>query len=350
LLVTTRWAGESDSVEVSHETLIRHWGQLRTWLNQDRELLLWRERFRALFNEWRRNPKDHTTLLRGGLLVEAQRWLSQRGEVLPLQERHFIAESARIQQESTQREQKRVERELQQRRRATRRLWFALVSVAIAFAAVCALYYIRQWLASVRNQAVLASDADFAIAERLAQQDPSNTQWQRDLSASHELRGDLLFQQGKASEALQHYQASRAILERLVQKDSSNAEWQQYLAETDYKVAFTLYVLRNVDDALQTYEAGRAIAARLVQQDPNNARWQRILSSFHASIGRVLELQDKLPEALQAYEASRGIAERLAQQDPTNAQWKNELSFVRERVAEVRRRQQEPAGGSGQRK
>jgi hypothetical protein len=53
LLVTAPGgAVAGETVEVSHEALIRHWDRLKTWVNGDREFLLWRERFRGLLAEW----------------------------------------------------------------------------------------------------------------------------------------------------------------------------------------------------------------------------------------------------------------------------------------------------------
>ena len=55
-------AGET--VEVSHEALIRHWDRLQDWVNADREFLFWRERFRGLLAEWQSRGKDAGALPR----------------------------------------------------------------------------------------------------------------------------------------------------------------------------------------------------------------------------------------------------------------------------------------------
>jgi tetratricopeptide (TPR) repeat protein len=75
------------------------------------------------------------------------------------------------------------------------------------------------------------------ILQQLAQQDPSNTQWQRDLSISHDKIGDMLAAQGNGAEALVAYQRSLAIRERLAQQDPTNAEWQTDLVVSYWKLA-----------------------------------------------------------------------------------------------------------------
>ena len=65
--------------------------------------------------------------------------------------------------------------------------------------------------------------ASLAISERLAQADPGNAGWQRDLSVSHDKIGDVQRAQGDLAAALTSYQASLAIRDRLAQADPGNA-------------------------------------------------------------------------------------------------------------------------------
>jgi formylglycine-generating enzyme required for sulfatase activity len=85
----------AETVEVAHEALVRNWGQLRAWLDRDREFLLWRERLRDAIAEWERNGKSPEFLSRGVLLGESERWRSERGADLTEQERGFIDDSGR---------------------------------------------------------------------------------------------------------------------------------------------------------------------------------------------------------------------------------------------------------------
>jgi len=48
LLVTERDEKGENVVAVVHEALIQSWERLRLWLDEDREFLLWRERFAHL--------------------------------------------------------------------------------------------------------------------------------------------------------------------------------------------------------------------------------------------------------------------------------------------------------------
>jgi WD40 repeat protein len=103
LLVTNQSATSLEqTVEVAHEALISNWSTLRTWVNEDREFLLWRVRLGALLTEWDRAQESDEALLRGPLLIEAQKWFDQRSQDLSDQERRFISAS-RVLRERQQR-------------------------------------------------------------------------------------------------------------------------------------------------------------------------------------------------------------------------------------------------------
>jgi hypothetical protein len=72
--------------------------------------------------------------------------------------------------------------------------------------------------------------------QALAQRDPSNSEWQRDLSISYQKGGLVRQAQGQQAETLRLYQQSLAIRERLVQLDPSNAEWREDLRWTQAQI------------------------------------------------------------------------------------------------------------------
>ena len=62
--------------------------------------------------------------------------------------------------------------------------------------------------------ALAAYRKSLAIAEALAARDAANTEWQRDLSVSHERIGNVLVAQGDGPGALAAYRKSLAIAKR----------------------------------------------------------------------------------------------------------------------------------------
>jgi hypothetical protein len=103
-----------------------------------------------------------------------------------------------------------------------------------------------------------------AIAEALAKRDPANTEWQRDLSVSHNKIGDVLMAQGDGPGALGAYQASLAIAEALARRDPANTQWQVDLACSCGKLG-TMNDVLSVPDRRSYLERGRQTILELKQ-------------------------------------------------------------------------------------
>ena len=104
LLVTDSAQGV-ETAEVAHEALIRHWKRSQAWVDNARGFLTWRKRLEPFVKEC---SQDGKALLRGGLLVEAQRWLAERPQDLDAAEREFIEASTRQQEHERDAERRRV--------------------------------------------------------------------------------------------------------------------------------------------------------------------------------------------------------------------------------------------------
>jgi tetratricopeptide (TPR) repeat protein len=62
-----------------------------------------------------------------------------------------------------------------------------------------------------------------AISQQLAEQDPGNADWQRDLAVAHSRVGDVLQAQGQLAAAQAAYAEDLAISRRLAEQDPGNA-------------------------------------------------------------------------------------------------------------------------------
>jgi hypothetical protein len=81
-LIVTGEGGERGSVEVSHEALIRHWRELRQWIDVNRENLRTRARLREERTEWLKRNKDSELLGIPSLrLRDVQQFSEQPGDV-----------------------------------------------------------------------------------------------------------------------------------------------------------------------------------------------------------------------------------------------------------------------------
>jgi hypothetical protein len=112
----------------------------------------------------------------------------------------------------------------------------------------------------------------------IAESDPGNAGWQRDLSVSYNKVGDVLVEQGNLPEALNAYRDSLAIRERLAKSDPGNAGWQRDLYAALWFVADAEIRSGEQADALEKLLRAKEIMEGLAKADPGNAGWQRDLS------------------------------------------------------------------------
>ncbi|MDH5574478.1 MAG: SUMF1/EgtB/PvdO family nonheme iron enzyme [Nitrospirota bacterium] len=94
LLVTSQVTGSAEeTVEVSHEALIRQWGQLKEWVDGDRQFLAWQQRLGLSIKEWDQSHRSVDLLLRGRPLVEAGEWLKNKPDAFSQEEQEYVRAS-----------------------------------------------------------------------------------------------------------------------------------------------------------------------------------------------------------------------------------------------------------------
>lgn len=96
LVVTSRNAHGQETVEVVHEALIRGWGLLRDWMDEDRTFRSWQERLRNSLEQWSIANEDEGALLRGLPLTEAEGWMADRRDFLSQGELAYIQKSINL--------------------------------------------------------------------------------------------------------------------------------------------------------------------------------------------------------------------------------------------------------------
>ncbi|MGE0480538.1 MAG: hypothetical protein AB7Q17_08710, partial [Phycisphaerae bacterium] len=133
------------------------------------------------------------------------------------------------------------------------------------------------------------------IARKLAARDPSQTEWQRDLSVSWERIGDVRRAQGDLPGALQAYTDSLETRRKLAARDPSQTEWQRDLSIGWNKIGDVRRAQGDLAGALQAYTDGLEIARKLAARDPSQTEWQRDLSVSWNTIGDACVAQGDLP-------------------------------------------------------
>lgn len=146
--------------EVAHEVLIRHWPQLRRWLEEDRDGIRLHRRLGNAARLWETARREPADLYRGTRLDAAVEWARSNAALLNATERDFLNASV---EDSVQMQRRQL--------RANRRLRRALAAGGVLLLAAVALLVFalvsrqdaKQAAASARSQA-LATTAEGQIA------------------------------------------------------------------------------------------------------------------------------------------------------------------------------------------
>lgn len=70
---------DADTVEITHEALLRAWPRLRGWIRADRAGLVVHQRLTEAAGAWKREGRDPAALYRGTRLAVAREWAGQQG-------------------------------------------------------------------------------------------------------------------------------------------------------------------------------------------------------------------------------------------------------------------------------
>jgi len=92
-LLSADATGDAVRVEITHEALIRNWGRLRRWIEENREAILVQQRLEQDAAEWNANGRKAKYLYTGARLEEGKQWMRDHRKL----RREFPVEFAFVQ-------------------------------------------------------------------------------------------------------------------------------------------------------------------------------------------------------------------------------------------------------------
>jgi tetratricopeptide (TPR) repeat protein/cellulose biosynthesis protein BcsQ len=93
LQVQTDASSNTELIELTSDSLVNEWTHFEVAVQQERELILWRQHLRSYLTDWRRHPENPGALLRGTALDAARRWKTARPADLTKEEQTFVEAS-----------------------------------------------------------------------------------------------------------------------------------------------------------------------------------------------------------------------------------------------------------------
>ena len=146
-------------------------------------------------------------------------------------------------------------------------------------------------LAAQGNTAAALDDyrKGLVIAERMAAADPRNTEWQRDLSVSHNKIGNMLVAQGNTAAALDAYRKGLVIRERLAAADPAHAGWQTDVVISAFKLTDPKFAPLPDGEANRLLARARDILLKLEADQrllPSQTGWRRLVEERIKQLGK----------------------------------------------------------------
>ena len=131
------------------------------------------------------------------------------------------------------------------------------------------------------------------------------------------------------------YEDALTIRRKIAAADPSNMEWQRDLSMTLMKIGEVRLDAEDPMSALVAYEEALTIRRKLAAADPDNTQGQRDLGAILHKFGDAQFDANDHPAALAAYEESLAIRRRLATSDPTNPGWQADLAVALYNISTV---------------
>lgn len=155
---------DDDSVEISHEAVIRSWPRLTDWLAEARDDLRVHRRLTAAAADWEAHDRDPGSLYRGVPLQQATDWAGREPGALNAQEQAFLdaGVSAAIR-----------ETDVERRRTTNLRRVVALLAVLLLVATTATVFAVRAQRQTTEQQTIALAQKAIAEANVLQDQDPA---------------------------------------------------------------------------------------------------------------------------------------------------------------------------------
>lgn len=154
---------DDDSVEISHEAVIRSWPRLKDWLAEARDDLRVHRRLTAAAADWESHGRDDGSLHRGVSLTQATDWAQREPDALNAAERSFLDASKAA-----------AEHELAtaKRRTTTLRRAVALLAVLLLVATTATVFAVRAQRQTTEQRTIALAQKAIAEANGLQDRDP----------------------------------------------------------------------------------------------------------------------------------------------------------------------------------
>jgi tetratricopeptide (TPR) repeat protein len=195
-----------------------------------------------------------------------------------------------------------------------------------------------------RKRAIQLYRATNAYLVRAMALEPHNGSRQRDFARIQEQLGDLLFDQGELSSALDHFRKSLGVRSFMAKQDPAGSELLQDLLRHHGKIGKILITQQDYEAALQSYRAAHAITAKLAQETANDTNLQFDLAGSYERLAGIYSRLGNARAAMSALALAQPILETLTDRQPREIRFGKALAAVHNMTGDLLRIQDDLSG------
>ncbi len=188
------------------------------------------------------------------------------------------------------------------------------------------------------EQAITKYQQGIAVFKQLAESDPSNANWQRDLSVSYERLGDIYSAQGKLDDALNAFSNDMKITKKLAEDDPSNANWQRDLSVSYEKLAGGYQKQDKIAEAIGQYKKAHSIYQKLIRMDASNAETLRFSTVPLIQLMGLYAQNNQSKQAIQSGKEALAILEQLEQEGKLHGKHKTWPRIVKQALDQIKQK------------
>ena len=166
-----------------------------------------------------------------------------------------------------------------------------------------------------------------AIWQKLADANPAETNFQRELAISHHYSGYMFSDTGKSAEALVSYRKALAIREKLADANPAVPTFQRDLASSLNNIGIVLERTGKPEEALTAWRKVLVIFQRLADANPAVTEFQDHLAGVYGNLAVVLTQTGKTEESLAAACKTSAIFQKLADDNPAVPDFRHRLAL-----------------------
>jgi tetratricopeptide (TPR) repeat protein len=181
------------------------------------------------------------------------------------------------------------------------------------------------------------------IEQELADAEPGNTTYRRDLSVSFNKLADLALAAGRSADAESLYRQSLQVRQELADAEPGNTTYRRDLSVSFERLADLALAAGRSADAESLYRQSLQVAQELADAEPGNTTYRRDLSVSFERLADLALAAGRSADAESLYRQSLQVRQELADAEPGNTTYRRDLSVSFERLADLANRQGESA-------